>query len=529
MWLCAFLITLAVLIAVGILFLVDHRKSASARKAAEELTQRSLMLEQTVTSLVGAADAKDGYVHGHSVRVAECAKKLAELKGMDESTCRDIFFALLLHKVGIEVPDGLKGAGLPDLDKILAVAESYDQMLIGRSEQGQLLQQKIREEFIKGTGTQYDSEYARLMIHIIDMDSESDMKEREESRELEKKEVIGSAQSIVADGILINADMTTVRLTVESDCDIPDIAPEPSLILFDSLDGKAHTDEGDIKEFLFFKYGEIWFNGRTMTSGARKMETRSTKTRSMELEQENRFKIEAVRVKDHALIRVIAQTQVNEIIVALPDSSRFMYIGLAGENLRFSQVSVEKSGESVPSDFIPRIAEEISYIDGPVGDIPNVQVDGFRTDSSKGILINDGMVVRFHTKSLPTARLVWHCPYINIFSSDDGQVNGENYRDFSFVRLDGEHWENDSSCKTEITVSKDSTFGGWDAWQNYNKEGYDCTVTFGVEGKTITILTDNAGIRVESRSKLPDSAGTIYAALTGDQVAITDIRIRRGK
>ncbi len=34
----------------------------------------------------------------------------------------------------------------------------------------------------------------------------------------------------------------------------------------------------------------------------------------------------------------------------------------------------------------------------------------------------------FHTQSLPTALLLWHCPSVVLYSSDDGAVNGSNYR-----------------------------------------------------------------------------------------------------
>ena len=75
----------------------------------------------------------------------------------------------------------------------------------------------------------------------------------------------------------------------------------------------------------------------------------------------------------------------------------------------------------MPEDSIPRIAEEVSYIRNcPQGDVPNVQIDGWRTQSTKGVPITDGMKITFHTQSLPTARLVWHCPFVSIFTSENG-------------------------------------------------------------------------------------------------------------
>lgn len=60
-----------------------------------------------------------------------------------------------------------------------------------------------------------------------------------------------------------------------------------------------------------------------------------------------------------------------------------------------------------------------------------------------GIVLNCGLEIRFHTMSLPTAWLVWHCPYIVIFTSEDGRVNGEKYKEYVLVRADG-HLDQDA-------------------------------------------------------------------------------------
>ena len=213
------------------------------------------------------------------------------------------------------------------------------------------------------------------------------------------------------------------------------------------------------------------------------------------------------------------------MITALPDSARFVYLGLTGEYCRISSVRIDKTGEEIEEGFIQRIAEKISYIDVPAGDIPNVQIDGYRMAASDGILIKDNMKITFHTMSLPTARLVWHCPYIDIFYSDDGRVNGENYRDFTLMRLDGEYWECDDASENRITVEKSDSFEGWEAWKKYNKEGFDCTITLSREGNTITAETENFGLYIKCITGIKDGTKTIYAALTGDQCAITNIKI----
>ena len=127
----------------------------------------------------------------------------------------------------------------------------------------------------------------------------------------------------------------------------------------------------------------------------------------------------------------MSDTETSEITIALPDSSRWAYIGLTGEHCSISNVTISRDDEEVPDGYIKRIAEKISYINVPDGDVPNIQSDGFRTDSTDGIILNDGhtLNISFHSMSLPTARLVWHCPYFSIFSSGNSRINGPEFRE----------------------------------------------------------------------------------------------------
>ena len=213
--------------------------------------------------------------------------------------------------------------------------------------------------------------------------------------------------------------------------------------------------------------------------------------------------------------------------MALPDSSRFVYLGLTGEHCLITDIDITKSEDELPESYIPRIAEKISYIDGrPEGDIPNVEMDGYRTDSTKGILLKDNLTISFHTMSLPTARLVWHCPFISIFSSGDGTIGGKNFRELTLMRLDGECWEGDPACSMELKVTKTSDFEDWTAWKEYNHTGYDVTVNIVRDGNKIHTTTTNGGISVHATTVMSAEIDPIYIALTGDQCAITNIRIR---
>ena len=106
-------------------------------------------------------------------------------------------------------------------------------------------------------------------------------------------------------------------------------------------------------------------------------------------------------------------------------------------------------------------------------------------------------------------------------------VNGPGYRDLMLMRLDGECWESDEACSLSLFVDRDDEFDGWDAWRAFNKAGYDCTVYFKKEENRISMRTENNGITIKNTLTITDGPEKLYAALTGDQCAITNIRIKK--
>ncbi|MBP5608813.1 MAG: HD-GYP domain-containing protein, partial [Lachnospiraceae bacterium] len=535
--------------------MITFQNTIFHREEAHKNSKR--LFEQTATALVNAIDAKDVYTHGHSARVAEYSRKIAELAGKSPAECEEIYYVALLHDVGkIGVPEaiinkegkltqeefekikehpvmgsqilqsiteypyisigahfhherydgkgyplGLKGTDIPEIARIVSVADAYDAMTSKRSYRDPIPQDKVREEFIEGAGSQFDPEFANYMRHLIDMDTEYEMKEREEISELSESEelIIGEHKDIVSEGIVITSNMTTVSLKTDRDKNSPESTPKPSIILFDALDGRYHDNKIDIEKLLYFEYCELGFDGSFSGPGVRKAETKSSE--GDEKLSENEYKIEAVKVKDHALVRITGREQTLETVLALPDSSRFVYAGLTGEHYTISRIRSEKSEELTDPGYIKRIAEEISYIKGPEGDLPNVQVDGYRSESTRGIPIKDSMTITFHTMSLPTARLVWHCPSYVIFSSEDGTVNGPGYKEFSLVRLDGEIWEGENLADNQIIVNRQD-FRGWDSWKKVNKKGYDCSVSFSRRGNKIESYTENEGIFIRNITEI---------------------------
>lgn len=212
-----------------------HREVNS--KASElQATNRRLenLSEQIMMALADAIDAKDAYTNGHSLRVAFYSRELARRLGKSEQEVHDIYYIGLLHdigKIGIPnaiinkpgkltdeeyavikqhpaigakilenitelpnlsvgahwhhewyngggYPDGLKGEEIPEVARIVGVADAYDTMSSKRSYRDVLPQDVVRREIERCSGTQFDPAIAAVMLQMIDEDTAYDMRER---------------------------------------------------------------------------------------------------------------------------------------------------------------------------------------------------------------------------------------------------------------------------------------------------------------------------------------------------------------
>ena len=214
-----------------------------------------------------------------------------------------------------------------------------------------------------------------------------------------------------------------------------------------------------------------------------------------------------------------------EVIMALPSGSKASYIGITGENCRIFNIRTENTGEAVKPGDIPRIAQYISYIEHFESDLKNIQIDQTRSVATDGVELKDRLTLRFHTMSLPIASIVWQCPYVLIYTSDDGCVGGPNYKEFDMIKLDGENQGETEYAYNNFVMKKTEDFPGWDAWIEANKKGLNCEVSFERKGGLIVSKTETLGISIVNTTILKEDCAKVYAALTGDQVALTDIRV----
>ena len=212
-----------------------QREVKKQTRTAEERRQKVERLSnQIMKTLAGTIDAKDKYKKGHSSRVAEYAVEIAKKLGKSPKEQENIYYLGLLHDIGkIGIPDGiinktskltdeeyelikthsiigaeileniselpelvmgarwhherydgsgypdkLKGDKIPEMARIIGVADAYDAMTSKRSYRDVLPQNVVRAEIEKGKGSQFDPIVADKMLEMIDEDTEYLMKER---------------------------------------------------------------------------------------------------------------------------------------------------------------------------------------------------------------------------------------------------------------------------------------------------------------------------------------------------------------
>ena len=215
-----------------------------------------------------------------------------------------------------------------------------------------------------------------------------------------------------------------------------------------------------------------------------------------------------------------------DAIIALPSASKSAFIGITGENVHIKNIKLEHTNQLTEENDIPRIAEKLNYINRIESDIPNVQIVKPLAEFTQGVEVKNGMKIYFHAQSLPDANLVWHCPYIILYDSDDGQVGGKNYREYAMIKFDGEENGSNDNAENDFLMKKTESFTNWEEWEALNKAGYECQVEFTKNGSEVTLRTHNKGIYIQNTTKVRDGNKDIFVAFSGDQVALTDIRIR---
>lgn len=182
------------------------------------------IIEQAMMAIAHLVDAKDEYTKEHSLRVALYAAEIARRSGMKDEEVKNIKYIGLVHDCGkVGVPDAilkkkgaltpeereiinshtvlgghimesftsiegirdgalshhekfdgtgypnkLKGKKIPLCARIIGVADAYDAMSSDRCYRPRLPREVVLEELRKNSGSQFDPEYVKYMIAMME-------------------------------------------------------------------------------------------------------------------------------------------------------------------------------------------------------------------------------------------------------------------------------------------------------------------------------------------------------------------------
>lgn len=215
----------------GFLYVASRLYDDIQRKNAEYLGEieeknreiQRVMLD-TTTTIVNIIDAKDEYTKGHSQRVSEYSAAIARELGYSEEEIGSVRYVALMHDIGkIGIPDavlkkpdrldaeefatmkqhvaigagilhgnhminaleigakyhhekydgsgyaeGLKGENIPEIARIIGLADAYDAMTTDRVYRKRLTDREVITELQKNSGTQFDPKLVELFIRLLE-------------------------------------------------------------------------------------------------------------------------------------------------------------------------------------------------------------------------------------------------------------------------------------------------------------------------------------------------------------------------
>ena len=216
--LCGLFLAWLVCVLSLIIVRIDLKRLIEQKKRDEQI------IEQTMHTFVNFIEAKDPNTMGHSLRVAQYSKMLAERMGFSEEECKRIYYIALMHDCGkIYIPDeiltkparltdeeyavmkkhtvygseilrdftsiegiqlgamyhherydgkgypsGIAGEEIPVIARIIGVSDAFDAMNSQRCYRSNLSHEVILSELNTNKGTQFDPDVVDNLLKLID-------------------------------------------------------------------------------------------------------------------------------------------------------------------------------------------------------------------------------------------------------------------------------------------------------------------------------------------------------------------------
>lgn len=210
-----------------ITFIVSMLVQYSVNKVISEQQRMKehdeMMLDQSMRLIVNMIETKDSLTHGHSIRVAEYSRMIAETLGYSVDECKKVYYIGLMHDCGkVQIPDsilknpgkltpeeyeimkkhtiygadvlrdftsipgidigakyhherydgtgypsGMAGEEIPLIARIIGIADAFDAMSSDRCYRDRLPSEVIIDELEKNRGKQFDPHLVDRFLKVI--------------------------------------------------------------------------------------------------------------------------------------------------------------------------------------------------------------------------------------------------------------------------------------------------------------------------------------------------------------------------
>lgn len=235
------------------------------QKVQEKTRQIEQISFETIATIASMIEAKDSYTKGHSVRVSEYSARLARELGWSEDKISNLRYVALLHDIGkVGIPDsvlnkpgklteiefgvikshtsiggdilndiktiagvslgakyhherydgkgypsGVAGEDIPEIARIICIADAYDAMNSKRVYRDNLSKEEIYSQLENGKGTQFDPKLIDSFLKLLD----EDKLVIEDEEEIEKADLSLTEES----SILLNQIVRNIEENQKND------------------------------------------------------------------------------------------------------------------------------------------------------------------------------------------------------------------------------------------------------------------------------------------------------------------------
>ena len=219
-----FWLVVAVVVTLVVVLIVRTYTQRKMKKLIEKEKEHQVFISQMIQAFAKSIDLKDHYTNGHSFRVAEYTRKIAEKMGYSETEVEKIYQIGLMHDIGkVTIPDGVLnkpgkltdeeyaimkqhakngydilqsveiapelalGAGfhhervdgrgypfgktadeIPPVAQMIAVADTFDAMHSSRVYRKKMAMEDIIAELKRVAGTQLNPDYVHALLTLIE-------------------------------------------------------------------------------------------------------------------------------------------------------------------------------------------------------------------------------------------------------------------------------------------------------------------------------------------------------------------------